>query len=285
MRRLGDLIRGAKRPVMRISGRLCGEGIDAFLALADRHRVPVQAAGLAGLDPRWARFADGAPGTAAAEGCREPGAPLPVRILVGDVAASNNVVFTEAYRERRERVADLWIVGMDDPASTRAASRLEPSLAPLPALLADAGARGAAVTVLVNPVELLKAGGNAAESSVLDALVNAARTGTHGAGGSGVAVRVVTLWNERNAGYLFSRLAESGRPPGPAKPDLVLDAGTGADAAGAKLVAWGLSPRAADLYLPLAKEFWLGGRTHPSGREPLVAGEVDVEGLGALTAP
>jgi hypothetical protein len=284
-RRAGGMIRAARRPVMRLSGRLCGEGIDAFLALAGRHRLPVEGEGLAGLDPRWARFVDGAagPGAAAAEGCRDPGSPLPIRILVGNVAATNNVVFTEAYRERRERTADLWIAGLDDadPASARAASRREPSLEALPALLADAAKAGAAVTVYVNPVELLKAGGKAVEASVLEALENAARTGAPGSG----VVRVVPLWNERNAGYLFGRLAADGRPAAPAQPDLVLDVGTGTDAGGAKLIAWGLSPRTADLYLPLAKEFWLGGRTYPSGREPLVAGEVDVEGLGALTGP
>jgi hypothetical protein len=194
------------------------------------------------------------------------------------------VVFTEAYRERRERVADLWIVGMDgaDPASARAASRLEPSLASLAALLADAAKAGAAVTVLVNPVELRKSAGKAAEASVLDALEPAARPGARGAGSTGGAVRVVPLWNERNA----VPLRRSGdRSPALAKPDLVLDVGTGADADGAKLIAWGSSPRVADLYLPVAKEYWLGGRTHPSGREPQVAGEVDVERLAALTGP
>jgi formate dehydrogenase major subunit len=277
VRRVGELIRGARRPVMRISGRLCGEGIDAFLALADRHRVPVEGGGLAGLDRRWARF----PAAAAADGCREPGAPLPIRILVGDVAAANNVIFTETYRERRERTAELWIVGMDaaDPASARAASRLEPSLASLPVLLADAESTGAAVTVYVNPVELLKSGGHAAQTAVLDALEPAARSGARG------VVRVVTLWNERNTGYLFGRLAEDGRPVAPAKPDLVLDVGTGMQSDGAKLVAWGPSPRAADLYLPLARGFWLGGRSHFSGSEPVVTADVDVEELGALTAP
>ena len=281
-RRAGDLLRAAKRPVMRISGRLCGEGIDSFLDLADRHRMPVEGEGLAGLDPRWAGFAHASGATGpGAEDCRDPGAPLSIRILVGDVAASNNVIFTEAYRQRRERTADLWIVGMDaaDPASARAASRLEPSLGALPALLADAAKAGAAVTVYVNPAELLKTGGKTAEATVLDALDRAARPGARG------VVRVVPLWNERNAGYLFGRLAGNGRPEAPAKPDLVLDAGTGVKADGAKLVAWGLSPRAADLYLPLPRGFWLGGRTHPSGSEPVVTGEVDVEGLGALTAP
>ncbi len=124
------------------------------------------------------------------------------------MAAANNVVFTEAYRERRERTADLWIVGMDaaDPASARAASRLEPSLAALPGLLADAAKAGAAVTVYVNPVELLKSAGKAAAAAVLDALEPAARPGARGTG----ARRA--LWNERNAGYLFGRLAENGRP-------------------------------------------------------------------------
>jgi ferredoxin len=273
-RRAGGLIAAAKHPVMRVSGRLCGEGIDAFLALARRHGMPVQGEGLAGLDPRWARFV---PSTVSGGGCPGSG-PLPIRIIVGDVAAANNVIFTEAYRERRERTADLWIVGMDaaDPASARAASRVEPSLAALSAVLADASA-SAAVTVLVNPVELLKSAGRAGEKAVLDALEHAARPGARG------PVSVVTLWNERNAGFLFGLIAAGAAVQ--EKPDLVLDVGTGVRADGAKLIAWGLSPREADLYLPVPREYWLGGRTHSSGREPLVTGEVDVEGLGAVTAP
>lgn len=112
---------------------------------------------------------------------------------------------------------------------------------------------------------------------MLDALQRAARPG---AGGT---VSVVTLWNERNAGYLFGLAAAAG--PVPEKPDLVLDAGTGTRPDGAKLIAWDLSPRGADLYLPVPREYWLGGRTHPSGREPFVAGEVDVEGLRAALPP
>jgi formate dehydrogenase major subunit len=273
-RRAGELIDAAKRPVMRISGRLCGEAIDAFLALASGHGMPVEGEGLAGLDPRWARFAAGAAAGPAAGGCAEPGRGLPIRILVGDVAAANNVVFTEAYRERREGTADLWIAGMDaaDPASARAASRLEPSLEALPGMLADASA-SAAVTVLVNPVELLKSAGRAGEKTVLDALAHAARPGARR------PASVVTLWNERNAGYLFGRIAAG--TPAPQKPDLVLDVGTGMKTAGAKVIAWGLSPRESDLYLPLSREYWLAGRMHPSGSESVVAGEVDTESLRA----
>jgi ferredoxin len=269
-RRARDLIGAAKRPVMRISGRLCGEGIDAFLDLARRHDMPVEGEGLAGLDPRWARFAAGA-AAGRAGGCVEPGRGLPVRILVGDVAAANNVIFTEAYRERREGKADLWIAGMDaaDPASARAASRLQPSLEALPDMLADASA-APSVTVFVNPVELLKTAGRAGEKAVLDALERAAARGT---------MSVVTLWNERNAGYLFGCIAAGA--PVPKRPDLVLDVGTGMKAAGAKVIAWGLSPRDADLYLPLSREYWLAGRMHPSGSESIVAGEVDRESLRA----
>ncbi|OHD68026.1 MAG: hypothetical protein A2177_07970 [Spirochaetes bacterium RBG_13_68_11] len=269
-RRARDLIGAAKRPLMRISGRLCGEGIDAFLDLARRHDMPVEGEGLAGLDPRWARFAAGA-ASGRAGGCVESGRGLPVRILVGDIAAANNVIFTEAYRERREGTSDLWIAGMDaaDPASARAASRLEPSLEALPGMLVDASA-ASSVTVYVNPVELLKSAGGVGEKAVLDALERAAARGT---------VSVVTLWNERNAGYLFGRIA--GGAPAAKKPDLALDVGTAVEAAGAKVIAWGLSPRDADLYLPLPREYWLAGRMHPSGSEIVVAGEVDTEGLRA----
>jgi len=278
--RAGAMIRAAKRPVMRVSGRLCGEAIDAFLDLAAAHRMPVEGEGLAGLDPRWTRFAGGSAAFGGAAGCAEPDRGRALRILVGDIAASNNVVFTEAYRERRERTADLWIVGVDgtDPAASRVASRLEPSLAALPGMLAEAvaGARPSAVTVYVNPVELRKSAGASGEKTVLDALLAVAGGTT---GGSGGAVRVVTLWNERNAGYLFGRIASGASAP--QRPDLVLDAGTGATRDGAKVIAWGLSPVEADLYQPLPRELWLAGRSHPSGGERIVAGEVDVEALRA----
>jgi formate dehydrogenase major subunit len=280
--RAGRMLRSAKHPVMRVSGRLCAEAIDAFLDLAARRRIPVEGEGLAGVDPRWARFVDGAAAGRSDGGCVEPGRGLPVRILVGDVAAANNVVFTEAYRERRERTADLWIVGVDaaDPASVRAASRLEPSLGALPGMLADAmagavsaapGSAAPSVTVFVNPVELLKSAGIAGEKAVLDALERAVGPGT------GSIVRVVTLWNDRNAGYLFGRIASGHAAP--KRPDLVLDVGAGTSPDGAAIIAWGLSPRAADLYLPLPREYWIAGRMHPSGGNRIVVGEVDAEGL------
>jgi len=273
-RRAGELVRGAKHPVMRISGRLCGEGIDEFLALARRHGMPVEGEGLAGLDPRWARYVDGAAADGAAGGGAGSGRALPIRILVGDVAAANNVVFTEAYRQRREGKADLWIAGMDsaDPASARAASRLEPSLEALPGMLAEASAASDA-TVYVNPAGLLQSAGRAGEKAVLDCLERMA---------SERGIGIVTLWNGRNAGYLFGRIA--GGAAAPKKPDLLLDAGTGTRVDGAKVIAWGLSPSGADLCLPLPREYWLAGRTHRSGGETVVAGEVDVEGLRAATA-
>ena len=276
--RAGRMLSDAKRPVMRISGRLSGEAIDEFLDFARRRRMPVEGDGLAGLDPRWARFTDAAGVRPQSGGSSLPGRGLPIRILVGDVAAANNVVFTEAYRERRERTADLWIAGVDgaDPVASRAASRLEPSLGALPGMLADAVAAAgpAAVTAFVNPVELRKSAGAAGEQAVLEALEQAAARTVPGGGGS---VRVVTLWNERNAGYLFGRIASGS--PAPQRPDLVLDAGTGAARDGAPVIAWALSPRPAELYLPLPRGFWLEGRTHPSGGESIAVGEVDVEAL------
>ena len=103
VRRAGRLIGAARRPLMRLSGRLCGEAIDEFLALARRHRHPG-----GGRRPGGPRSALGTvrrlpPGSIGRRVRRDPGGPLPIRILVGDVASANNVIFTEAYRERRER--------------------------------------------------------------------------------------------------------------------------------------------------------------------------------------
>ena len=47
---------------MRISPYLSGEAIDAFLEAAARRGIPVRAAGLESVDPRWAQLASRASG-------------------------------------------------------------------------------------------------------------------------------------------------------------------------------------------------------------------------------
>ncbi len=243
---------------MRISPYLCGEAIDAFVEAASRRRIPVRAAGLEGLDQRWAELAQRGRGLPA-------GAGVPIHILVGDIAASNNVAFTEAYRKRKLGVIELWIVGKDDEVARRVATRLEPDLT---AALHAAVSAGRPVEVLVNPEE--------APAGTLDALLLARGR-----------VAIQLLWNGRNTGYLVSKIgltaagnpAASGRAA--ARPDLFLDVGVDEPTNGVRRVLWGRSPKGQALFLPLPADLWIKGRSHPTGMDPVLDGRIDAGALAA----
>jgi hypothetical protein len=208
----------------------------------------VQAAGLERLDPRWAQLAARTPA-----GCRDEEKKLIV--LIGDIASSNNVAFTEAYRKRRQGIAELWIAGHDDETARRAATRVIPDVQ---AALADALASGSAVEVWVNPEE----SGN----GVLESLL-AARD----------SVQVHLLWNSRNAGYLFLRQGKA-----PQEPDLLLDVGVEESANGTKRIAWGKKAGSQDLFIPLPREWWFQGRSHPTGMPPVQSGTIRNDALKAV---
>jgi hypothetical protein len=234
---------------MRISPYLCGEAIDVFLEAAQRAGIPVQAAGLENLEPGWielsaAQAADKAPPA----GCSDDERPLVV--LVGDIASSNNVAFTEAYRRSRKSHAELWIAGHDDEVAQRAAVRVIPDVA---AALKEAVAAGPSVEVWVNPEEVGK-----------DAL--AALLAVRG------RVRINLLWNSRNAGYLATR-----QKPAQKKPDLLLDVGIEDSMNATKRILWGMTPRKQDLFIPLPRELWILGRSHPTGMPSATSGTIDLE--------
>jgi hypothetical protein len=94
----------------------------------------------------------------------------------------------------------------------------------------------------------------------------------------------VLLWNSRNAGYLFGRLAAEGRARAPKKPDLLLDAGIEEPTSGVTRIVWGKKPADAALFIPLPVDLWIRGRSHPTGREPLAAGLADTEALRAAAS-
>ncbi|HYW83136.1 MAG TPA: hypothetical protein VFB30_07770, partial [Spirochaetia bacterium] len=179
----------------------------------------------------------------------------PVRILVGDIASSHNVVFTEAMRERRQGLIDLWIACHDDETARRAASRVEPDLA---AALRDAMASGSPVEVMVSP-----------ESSPARALETLLAVRSR--------VRVFLLWSSRNGGYLFSRTATMSQRA--KKPDLLLDVGVGAGSNGVRRISWAMVPEKEELFIPLGRDLWLRGRSHPTGRESVQAGAIAEEAL------
>ncbi len=248
--RAQDMLKKAKSPVMRISPSLSGEAIDAFLDAARRRGLPVRAAGLETVDAGWAQLAANGAG-----GCTDAARRL--ILLVGDIASSNNVAFTEAYRRRRAGAADLWIVGHDDETARRAGSRV---IADVKSALAEAAATGAQVEVWVNPQH--------AGRDVLPALLDQ----------KGKA-QINLLWDSRNAGYLFTR-----QTPAQKKPDLLLDVGVEEPANGTRRIAWGKKKGSEELFIPLALEHWILGRSYPTAMPAISSGAPDMEALKAAAA-
>jgi formate dehydrogenase major subunit len=264
------MLSAAKRPLMRLSPQLCGEAIDAFLAAAAAKKIPVRAFGLDGLDAGWAALSGQTNGAGFFQAACGPAADT-LCILIGDIASSNNVAFTEAYRMRRQGLLDLWIVGHDGEVAERTASRVDKDLSGLAAALSEATKAGKTVEVLVNPEEIIHAHGSAGEKNVLDAL-SAARGGSK--------LRVTLLWNSRNAGYLLGKLAGIAATASSAeKADLFLDVGVEGAAGKGKRISWGKKREDKALSIPLPMELWTGGTSYPSGREALRIGEIDEESL------
>jgi ferredoxin len=269
----------ARSPLMRVSPSLCGEAIDIFLSAAAAKKIPAVAAGLEALDPGWAALGNGGSGSGGffADGP----APGAVAILVGDISSSNNVAFTEAYRMRRKGLLDLWIVGHDDEVSRRVASRVVPELDRLGEVASSARADSKPLDILVNPEEIHRAHGSAGEKAVLQALGKAAS-----------GARVTLLWNSRNGGYLFGKLAAAAAPVSRArpskasggKPDLLLDVGVEDGGQTAQRIVWGMKTTEGALFLPLPRELWLRGRSYPSGRGSLEVDSVDEEAIRELAA-
>jgi hypothetical protein len=247
--RLGAALGKARAPVMRISPYLSGETIDAFAEAAARRGIPVRAAGLDNVDPRWAQLAS------KASGCADDDRPL--ILLIGDIGSSNNVAFTEAYRRRRAGTADLWILGHDSETARRAAARV---IADVGAGLSEALSAGPRVTAWVNPQE--------APAGALDALL---------------AVRgkleVQLYWSSRNAGYLFAR-----QTPLKGTPDLYLDIGVEEATNGAPRVAFGKKQGDEGVFVPLSRDAWIHGRSYPTGMPPVSSGTIDTDELKKTAA-
>jgi formate dehydrogenase major subunit len=238
------LLAAARKPVMRISPSLCAEAIDAFMDAANARAIPVEAAGLQSVDPRWSELASSEPVTG--NGSRA------LIVLVGDIASANNVAFTEALRKHKLGQADLWILGHDDEVARRAASRLFPDAeAGLKAALAS----GADVEVWVNPEQF----GTGLLSGLLAAKDKA---------------RIMVLWSTRNAGYLLAR-----QSPVRGAPDLVLDVGVEGPKNGTKRILWSRRPEGQDLFIPLSRELWVRGKSYPTGSSGVQNGAVEPEWL------
>jgi NADPH-dependent glutamate synthase beta subunit-like oxidoreductase/ferredoxin len=253
--RLEALLGKARKPLLRLSPLLAAEVLDRFLGFASARGIPVQAEGLAGLQPGWAKLLrrpeDAAAGSRAAAGNR-------LVLIAGGLDRANNVAFTDCLALQRRGQARLWYYGETEAVYERFFERIVPD----PAALADGLAEaGGPVEVLVNPEQLLAEAGKRAEKKVLAALRAA-----------GPEVRITLYWNSRNAAHLLAALDGKGAGA-ELEHDLLLDAGLGAD--GKAAVRWGLRSGGAELFIPLPRAALLSGLGTPSGREPLQAGELD----------
>ncbi len=267
--RLEAALGKARKPLLRLSPVLAAEVLDRFLAFASARGIPVQAQGLAGLEPGWAKLlarpnpvgaASGPAGAAA--GTAGPTAG-PRRILIlGGLDRANNVAFTECLTLHRRGQARLWYYGETETVYERFFERILPD----PAALAEGLAAGSGpVEVRVNPEQLLAEAGKRVEKKALAALRAA-----------GPEVQVTLFWNSRNAAHLLKALGGKGAGE-EQEHDLLLDAGLddGPGAKGRAAVRWGLEAGEAELFIPLPRAVLLSGLGMPSGREPLQAGELD----------
>ncbi len=261
--RLEALLGKARQPLLRLSPVLAAEVLDRFLAFASTRGIPVQAGGLAGLEPGWAGLlcrpeTPAAALRAAKDGSRAAAGGSRRILILGGLDRANNVAFTDCLALQRRGQARLWYYGETEAVYERFFERILPDPA---ALAAGLAAGGGPAEVLVNPEQLLAEAGKRAEKKVLAALRAA-----------GPEVRVTLYWNSRNAAHLLKAL--NGKGAGEEQEhDLLLDAGLGAD--GKAAVRWGLSAGEAELFIPLPRAALLSGLGTPSGREPLQAGELD----------
>ena len=75
---------------------------------------------------------------------------------------------------------------------------------------------------------------------------------------------------------------QAGRGAAPASPDLLLYAGADADGSEGKAIVWGRKRIDRSLFVPLPREAWIGGRSHPTGMGSVQVGGVDGEQLRSL---
>ena len=271
---LDRLLQEKTRKLMRISPQLAGEAIEAFLRRAQELGIPVEPEGLQGLHADWgelltAAVEDG--GVFSADGRRSSERAA---ILVGGLEESNNVAFTDCLALKREGRLELWTVGHDSFAYRHCADRFYAELSQLEQALNLALSQKQRVDVLLNPEELLKEASASRQKALVGALKRTA---------SCERVRLTLLWSSRNAGCLLRALAAKGlwnRPQGPF--DLLLQAGVQENANGAAIVRWGREPSGANLFIPLPAAFWLKGAIEPSGRRPIVVGELSRKQLEGL---
>jgi formate dehydrogenase major subunit len=288
---LESALTDSRKPLMRLSPYLPGEVLDRALGFARDRAIPVEAAGLQGLDSGWADILDGNDGGQSHRLFEEHTGKGKLLILLHGLEEANNVAFSECLAMAREGRNTLWHVGELKPVYRRFFERCFPDVGAMAEVLAKAGSTGAErVEVLLNPQMVVKLAGKKKEKAVLQSL-QAALAGNKKRVSGKAEFRLTLFWNARSAAYILRALEGSGVSK--SKADLLLRVGPGPEfhrstdskpenTAAIKTIHWGLQADGSELFIPLDRSIWLSGYSEPSGRSPRRAGKPSPEALKNL---
>ncbi len=296
-RLLEKAVEESRRPLMRLSPYLPGEVLDRFLSFARSRGLPVQAAGLEGLETGWSELLEnhGAGKAHYLFEDRQNQDSRSLLVLVGNLEQSNNVAFTECLAAGRQWGTALWYVGELQPEYRRFFDRTFSKIDDLPKVLEEAaGKRGTRADILLNPEEILAGKGKRTEKKVLKALL--ARDEER--------IGVTLFWSSRNAAYLLRLLRslpslKDKAAGGSAGTDLLLEAGpppgfhesvepsdreesSQEPAESIRIIRWGFEAGEAELFIPLDRSLLFSGYSEPSGRRPRRVGQPAREAMKNL---
>ena len=72
--------------------------------------------------------------------------------------------------------------------------------------------------------------------------------------------------------------------PAPKPADLYLDVGVEEPTNGARRIAWGKKRGDEDVFIPLSRDLWIRGRSHPTGMPATAGGAIDLQAVKEAAA-
>ncbi len=327
--RFNSMCEKGKSGIISISPLLAGEAIDAFVEWGDNKGLDIipyclsnsggdNEWGVDGLE--WVSFdwldvespliTSGKEEVLGFFDDPSNGGVTKITLIVGDVELTNNVVWTESYRLKRNGLFDLWVIGYTSVSSERFADRLLGNDFnfndgdSFKAVVEEALGRGG-VDIIINPESIVKNYGVNVERNVIEILQEYKGRND---------VRVTLLWNGRNSRYLMERVRSLYREKVKDKklretlkekvrranfvvyvgyrgnfrgPNL--DISKKLETRGMPLVVFGKNPygiavgKSAGLsgevlFIPMDDDFWLKGSFYPSGRKDFSFGSGSLRG-------
>jgi formate dehydrogenase major subunit len=287
---LESALKDSRQPLMRLSPYLAGEVLDRALGFARDRGIPVEAAGLQGLDPGWAGFLKDNGGKQLHSLFQDHPGKRRLLILVQGLEEANNVAFSECLAMAREENVSLWHVGELKSVYRRFFECCFPDVGAMEEVFAKArNGNVERIEALLNPEMIVQLAGKKKEKALLLTL-QAALAGNRGQ--ATAEVKLTLFWNSRNAAYLLRILEGSGTSK--RKADLMLQVGPAPafhgssdskteSLEGIRVIRWGWKADGADLFIPLDRSTLLSGFCEPSGRFPRRAGTPSPEAMKKLT--